>query len=184
MVDRKTGRLIYAPRLGWRDVDLRSAVAQRVGMRCYIESAPIACALARLWLDPDATRAVNSFAYVSVSDGIGVGLAFNGEMLRGESAHRRRVRSRLARLVRSEVRLRQARMLGGARLQLRDGGPVRRASHRCSAAAERRAEARHARRDPARHRRGRPPRARRRARGGRRRSSRRVSTSARGSRSW
>ena len=85
MVDRKTGRLIYAPRLGWRDVDLRSAVAQRVGMRCYIESAPIACALARLWLDPDATRAVNSFAYVSVSDGIGVGLAFNGEMLRGEA---------------------------------------------------------------------------------------------------
>jgi predicted NBD/HSP70 family sugar kinase len=84
MVDRKTGRLIYAPRLGWRDVDLRSAVAQRVGMRCYIESAPIACALARLWLEPDATRAVNSFAYVSVSDGIGVGLAFNGEMLRGE----------------------------------------------------------------------------------------------------
>jgi predicted NBD/HSP70 family sugar kinase len=85
MVDRKTGRLIYAPRLGWRDVDLRSAVAQRVGMRCYIESAPIACALARLWLEPDATRAVNSFAYVSVSDGIGVGLAFNGEILRGEA---------------------------------------------------------------------------------------------------
>jgi len=84
MVDRKTGRLIYAPRLGWRDVDLRGAVAQRVGMRCYIESAPIACALARLWLEPDTTRAVNSFAYVSVSDGIGVGLAFNGEMLRGE----------------------------------------------------------------------------------------------------
>ena len=84
MVDRKTGRLIYAPRLGWRDVDLRSAVAQRVGMKCFIESAPIACALARLWLEPDATRAVNSFAYVSISDGVGVGLAFNGEMLRGE----------------------------------------------------------------------------------------------------
>jgi len=85
MVDRKTGRLIYAPRLGWRDVDLRSAVAHRVGMKVYIESAPIACALARLWLDADATRSVNSFAYVSVSDGIGVGLAFNGEMLRGEA---------------------------------------------------------------------------------------------------
>src|SRR5215211_1502004 len=83
MVDRKTGRLVYAPRLGWRHVDLRSAVAQRVGMRCYIESAPIACALARLWLEPDATRSVNSFAYVSVSDGIGVVLFLNVEMLRG-----------------------------------------------------------------------------------------------------
>ncbi|HTK46489.1 MAG TPA: ROK family transcriptional regulator [Gemmatimonadaceae bacterium] len=84
MVDRKTGRLIYAPRLGWRDVDLRTVVAQRVGMRCFIESAPIACALARLWLEPDTTRTVNSFAYVSVSDGLGVGLAVNGEILRGE----------------------------------------------------------------------------------------------------
>ncbi|HEX9484715.1 MAG TPA: ROK family transcriptional regulator, partial [Gemmatimonadaceae bacterium] len=84
MVDRKTGRLIYAPRLGWRNVDIRSAVAARVGMKTYIESAPIACALARLWLEPDVTRSVNSFAYVSVSEGVGVGLAVNGEILRGE----------------------------------------------------------------------------------------------------
>ncbi|MEP7002508.1 MAG: ROK family transcriptional regulator [bacterium] len=85
MVDRKTGRLIYAPRLGWRDVDLRTAVAARLGLKVYIESAPIACALARLWLEPEATRSVNSFAYVSVSEGIGVGLVVNGEMLRGET---------------------------------------------------------------------------------------------------
>ena len=85
MVDRKTGRLIYAPRLGWRDVDLRAAVSSRLALKVFIESAPIACALARLWLEPEATRLVNSFAYVSVSDGIGVGLVVNGEMLRGES---------------------------------------------------------------------------------------------------
>ena len=85
MVDRKTGRLIYAPRLGWRDVDLRSMVAAKLGLKVYIESAPIACALARLWLEPDATRSVNSFAYVSVSEGIGVGLVINGEMVRGET---------------------------------------------------------------------------------------------------
>ncbi|MEP6732575.1 MAG: ROK family transcriptional regulator [bacterium] len=85
MVDRKTGKLIYAPRLGWRDVDLRAAVSARLGMKVYIESAPIACAMARLWLEPEATRAVNSFAYVSVSEGIGVGLVVNGEMLRGET---------------------------------------------------------------------------------------------------
>ena len=85
MVDRKTGHLIYAPRLGWRDVDLRSAVAARLGLKVFIESAPIACALARLWLEPESTRSVNSFAYVSVSEGIGVGLVVNGEMLRGET---------------------------------------------------------------------------------------------------
>jgi predicted NBD/HSP70 family sugar kinase len=85
MVDRKTGRLIYAPRLGWRDVDLRASVSARLGIKTYIESAPIACAMARLWLEPEATRSVNSFAYVSVSEGIGVGLVVNGEMLRGET---------------------------------------------------------------------------------------------------
>ena len=85
MVDRTTGKLIYAPRLGWRDVDLRAAVSARLGMKVYVESAPIACAMARLWLEPEATRAVNSFAYVSVSEGIGVGLVVNGEMLRGET---------------------------------------------------------------------------------------------------
>jgi predicted NBD/HSP70 family sugar kinase len=85
MIDRTTGRLIYAPRLGWRNVDLRRAVAAAVGMRVFVESAPIACALARLWLEPEATRVVNSFAYVSVSEGIGVGLVVNGEVLRGEA---------------------------------------------------------------------------------------------------
>src|SRR4029079_15698417 len=84
LVVQKPARLITPPRLGWGDFDLRSAVAQRVGMKCYIESAPIACALARLWLEPDATRGVNSVAYVSISHAISVGLAFNGEMLRGE----------------------------------------------------------------------------------------------------
>jgi predicted NBD/HSP70 family sugar kinase len=85
MIDRTTGRLLYAPRLGWRDVDLRRAVTAAVGRRVFVESAPIACALARLWLEPEATRLVNSFAYVSVSEGIGVGLVFNGEVLRGEA---------------------------------------------------------------------------------------------------
>ena len=85
MIDRTTGRLLYAPRLGWRDVDLRRAVSEVVGRRVFVESAPIACALARLWLEPEATRLVNSFAYVSVSEGIGVGLVFNGEVLRGEA---------------------------------------------------------------------------------------------------
>jgi predicted NBD/HSP70 family sugar kinase len=66
-------------------VDLRRAVTAAVGRRVFVESAPIACALARLWLEPEATRLVNSFAYVSVSEGIGVGLVFNGEVLRGEA---------------------------------------------------------------------------------------------------
>ena len=84
MVDRQTGRLLYSPRLGWRDVDLRNVVAARLGMPVRVEGAPIACAMAMLWLSPDETRGLRSFAYVSVSDGVGVGMVLKGEPLRGE----------------------------------------------------------------------------------------------------
>ncbi|MDF1503535.1 ROK family protein [Roseisolibacter sp. H3M3-2] len=85
MVDRRTGRVLYAPRLGWRDVDLRDLLAERLGYKVRIENAPIACALARLWLTPDGLTGGHSFAYVSISDGVGVGLVNRGEVLRGET---------------------------------------------------------------------------------------------------
>jgi predicted NBD/HSP70 family sugar kinase len=84
MVDRKGGRVLYAPRLGWRDVELRDAIAAHVRVPVFVESAPIACALARLWSVKGETRSVNNFAYVSVSDGVGVGIVVSGEVLRGE----------------------------------------------------------------------------------------------------
>ena len=85
MVDRRTGRVLYAPRLGWRDVDLRDVLAGRLGHKVRIENAPIACALARLWLTPDGITGGHSFAYVSISEGVGVGLVNRGEVLRGET---------------------------------------------------------------------------------------------------
>lgn len=85
MVDRRTGRMLYAPILGWRDAEFRGALAERLSLPVYVESAPIACAMARLWLAPEETRGVSSFAYVHVSDGVGVGLVLNGEPLRGEA---------------------------------------------------------------------------------------------------
>lgn len=84
MVDRRTSRVVYAPRLGWRNVDLRGVLTERLGMKVRVESAPIACALARLWLAPEETS-VRSFAYASVSEGVGVGLVLKGEVVRGQA---------------------------------------------------------------------------------------------------
>jgi predicted NBD/HSP70 family sugar kinase len=84
MVDRRSGQILYAPRLGWRDVQLRDAVREHLDVPVSVESAPIACALARLWLMTGEPRSVNNFAYVSVSDGVGVGIVVAGEVLRGE----------------------------------------------------------------------------------------------------
>ena len=85
MVDHRSGKVLYAPRLGWRDVPLRDPVAKRTGLPVFVESAPIACALARLWSLDGKSRSVNNFAYVSVSDGVGVGVVNKGEVLRGEN---------------------------------------------------------------------------------------------------
>ncbi|HEY4305239.1 MAG TPA: ROK family transcriptional regulator [Gemmatimonadaceae bacterium] len=84
MVDKRSGHVLYAPRLGWRDVPLRDSIAEVTGLQVYVESAPIACALARLW-SVTRTRTVNNFVYVSVSDGVGVGIVNRGEVLRGET---------------------------------------------------------------------------------------------------
>jgi len=85
MVDRRSGRVLYAPRLDWREVDLRDELSRSTGLPVHVESAPIACALARLWSYTGDSRAVNNFAYVSVSDGIGVAIVVSGEVLRGDA---------------------------------------------------------------------------------------------------
>jgi predicted NBD/HSP70 family sugar kinase len=85
MVDRHSGLVLYAPRLDWRDVQLRDVIAQQTGLPVYVESAPIACALARLWSLDGKARAVNNFVYASISDGVGVGIVNRGEVLRGET---------------------------------------------------------------------------------------------------
>src|SRR5512146_2256254 len=84
MVDRRTGRVLYAPRLGWRNAHVTDVIVDQTTLPVYVESAPIACALARLWSLTGKTRAVNNFAYVSISDGVGVGIVNRGEVLRGE----------------------------------------------------------------------------------------------------
>lgn len=85
MVDRRSSQIIYAPRLGWRDVNLRDSVRGLFDVQVSVESAPIACALARLWLMTGEPRSVNNFGYVSISDGVGVGIVMAGEVLRGEN---------------------------------------------------------------------------------------------------
>jgi len=80
MVDRASGRVLNAPQLGWRDVQVRSGLAERTGLPVHVENAPAACALAHIWLGPSGVR---DFVYVSVSDGVGTGVVVNGEVVRG-----------------------------------------------------------------------------------------------------
>jgi predicted NBD/HSP70 family sugar kinase len=84
MVDQRTGRILKAPALGWNGVDLRERLSVATRLPVHIENSARACALAQLWLERGESRP-QSFAYVSVADGLGVGIVINGELLRGHS---------------------------------------------------------------------------------------------------
>ncbi|PYO31634.1 MAG: hypothetical protein DMD32_08375 [Gemmatimonadetes bacterium] len=83
MVDRR-GRVLNAPQLGWRDVQIRSGLAERTGLPVHVENSGAACALAHIWLGPgEGGNGVRDFVYVTVSDGVGTGVVVNGELVRG-----------------------------------------------------------------------------------------------------
>ena len=84
MVDHSTGRVLNAPHLGWRNVDVRDALSQAVGLPVFVENAPIACALAQMWLGQRGAAELSDFVYVSVSDGVGTGVVANGQVMRGK----------------------------------------------------------------------------------------------------
>lgn len=83
MVDRATGRLVNAPTLGWRDVDLRGALERAVGIEVHVERDAVACALAQMWMGQGSGDGQDSFAYVTFSDGVGAGLVVGGHVVRG-----------------------------------------------------------------------------------------------------
>ena len=85
MVDQSTGRVLNAPQLGWRNVDIRGPLEAALGIPVHVENAPIACALARMWLGQPGATVPTDFVYVTVSDGIGAGVVVNGQVVRGQT---------------------------------------------------------------------------------------------------
>ena len=83
MVDHRTGRILNAPTLGWRDVDVRDRLAAATGLPVQVENSGRACSLAHMWLERGEADSTQSFVYISVSDGVGVGVVVNGELVRG-----------------------------------------------------------------------------------------------------
>ncbi len=85
MVNRATGRVLNAPQLGWRDVDVRDTLAARTRLPVEIENASVACGLAKMWLGRDAGEETEDFVYVTVSDGIGTAVVVGGQVVRGHT---------------------------------------------------------------------------------------------------
>src|SRR5260370_18733306 len=76
-----TNRLIFAPNLKWRDVDLRNPIAKATGLEVELENAASACVLATVWFS--RLEACGNLLVSTVSEGIGTGILINGQLARG-----------------------------------------------------------------------------------------------------
>ena len=84
MIEHATMRVLHAPTLGWRNVDVRDLLASAIGLPVQIENSGRACALAQLWaMHGGTSTSAGDFVFVSVSDGLGLGVIVRGELLRG-----------------------------------------------------------------------------------------------------
>jgi predicted NBD/HSP70 family sugar kinase len=81
-VDLATGTLTFAPNLAWKAIDLKTPLEQATGLSVELENAANACALAELWSGRYSEHVRNLIA-VTISEGIGVGMILNGQLVRG-----------------------------------------------------------------------------------------------------
>jgi predicted NBD/HSP70 family sugar kinase len=82
-VDFSAQKLVFAPNLGWRNVDLKTPLERETGLPVQIENAANACALSEVWSGPH--EGVRDLIAVTVSEGIGTGVIANGHLVRGAS---------------------------------------------------------------------------------------------------
>src|SRR4030095_11141441 len=78
-------RLIFAPNLGWKNVDLKTQLEAAIGLPVALDNAANACALSEPWCG-HAPDHLKHLLAVAVSEGIGVGLLLNGQLVHGAHA--------------------------------------------------------------------------------------------------
>jgi predicted NBD/HSP70 family sugar kinase len=83
-VDLSSQKFIFAPNLGWHAADLKGQLENATGLPVSMENAANACALSEFWFGKHA-EGVRNLVVVTVSEGIGVGMILNGQLVRGVS---------------------------------------------------------------------------------------------------
>jgi N-acetylglucosamine repressor len=83
ILERDGGRVLNAPTLGWRDVDLGGLLAKATTQPIFMENSCKACALGQVWAVREDVPVDGTLVFVSVSDGVGVGIVIDGRLVRG-----------------------------------------------------------------------------------------------------
>ena len=77
------GQIRFSPTLGWREVELLELLKAATKLPVVVENSMKACVLGQVWSVRGDTPVDGPVAFVNVSDGVGVGIAVDGKLLRG-----------------------------------------------------------------------------------------------------
>lgn len=83
-VERKNQKLVFAPNLGWRDVDIKGFLEQATNLPVEVDNAANSCALFELWFGKHS-EGVHDLIALTVSEGIGTGIIANDQLVTGVS---------------------------------------------------------------------------------------------------
>jgi glucokinase len=81
LVDPVSDRVVEAPNVGWRELDLRSQLVSDLGVPCVVENDVNLAALAQAWRGDGPS--LGCFVTLSIGTGIGAGVVVDGRVLRG-----------------------------------------------------------------------------------------------------
>jgi predicted NBD/HSP70 family sugar kinase len=81
-IDLASNRLVFAPNLAWKGIDLKALLEAGTELPVELENAANSCALAEIWSGVHS-EGVQNLVTVTVSEGVGVGMILNGQLVRG-----------------------------------------------------------------------------------------------------
>lgn len=88
VIDSAAGSVHFAPSLGWHDYPLAAVLEERLGYEVILENDVNALAMGELRLvhGSVAANARTNAIYLSITDGIGIGVVINGQLYRGSNS--------------------------------------------------------------------------------------------------
>ena len=84
LVNPSTGKLIYVPYFNWRDLEVGRPLSAATGLKVAVDNDANAAALAELWFGRAEVSDARDFVMVFISEGVGTGIIFDGQIYRGE----------------------------------------------------------------------------------------------------
>ncbi|MEZ5306639.1 MAG: ROK family transcriptional regulator [Pyrinomonadaceae bacterium] len=84
VADHANSSVAYIPYFDWSDWDICKQIKAATGLKVTVDNDANAVALAELWFGRDKIRKAQNFITVLVSEGIGTGIVFEGQVYRGE----------------------------------------------------------------------------------------------------